>query len=678
MKVVFFSLGVALMDEPITRVVTLLEELKGRIESDGKAEQLAYDKYACWCENTTDRKAQAIHGARKSIGNLGNQVLELKGKVAKKTSVIQENTEKIASEQDALNQMTEMRAKENANYKSVKAEMVQTLQALQNAIEVLMGAGTGTKSASLLQAPQFMALSATLSRVLANGHLNQKQVSLAQRLLSTFDPDATYSPQSATIIGILKDMYKSFTSDLEESTMSEATTAGQYEELAHTKEQLIATAQESLSKAEQHKAEALQRLADTDQSLLDTTEQLESDVKFFDTTKAACTDKAAAWTTRRTNRVDELKGIEKALEILEENRELFKKSIKPGMETFIQTSRAPRNKAFNILRREATKAHSLRLATLAATVKQGHFADVIKMIDEMVKELVEEENDDKVKRDECVADRHKLNEDIKVEKHDNEVKNTHIDNKDMQVQENNATMEANAKTIQETNNTLASMLETRTEENSEFKQAKADDEQAVTVLDEVIEALKEFHNKSALVQEPEFEVSEDQAPDTKFSDKSNRKQESGGIVSMLTMIQNDLKNEITNGMKEEEEEQKTYESSKADLDALVERLEEANVNLKESNATLQGEIDELGRQIETNDGEISGYDEELEGMAKGCDWLMKNFQMRRDRRRDESEALKNAKSLLAGAELNLVAKNKYDDDVLPSLTFSSLSFLQRN
>ena len=42
-------------DTPVTKVVQLIQEMKAKIESDGKAEQKVYDKFACWCEKTTAR-----------------------------------------------------------------------------------------------------------------------------------------------------------------------------------------------------------------------------------------------------------------------------------------------------------------------------------------------------------------------------------------------------------------------------------------------------------------------------------------------------------------------------------------------------------------------------------------------------------------------------------------------
>jgi len=111
-------------------------------------------------------------------------------------------------------------------------------------------------------------------------------------------------------------------------------------------------------------------------------------------------------------RTEELEGIKKAIEILtsDEAREMFSKSIKPGVETtFLQLDSnqlafAPALRAFSVLKTFATRAHSLRLASLAAEVrssKTGHFEPVIAAIDTMIQTLKDEETADIAKRDQC-------------------------------------------------------------------------------------------------------------------------------------------------------------------------------------------------------------------------------------------------------------------------------------
>merc|ERR1719235_2346884 len=104
----------AAKDSPVTRVVGLIEELKAKVEADGKAEQMIYDKYACWCETTSDRKATNIHDGMESIKSLGTTILELKSKVTSLTNDIHKLTKEINENQAAQDEATGIRQKENA------------------------------------------------------------------------------------------------------------------------------------------------------------------------------------------------------------------------------------------------------------------------------------------------------------------------------------------------------------------------------------------------------------------------------------------------------------------------------------------------------------------------------------------------------------------------------------
>merc|ERR1719498_238247 len=163
-------------------------------------------------------------------------------------------------------------------------------------------------------------------------------------LLSEFaSAKAGYAPQSATIQGTLGDMYLTFSSNLESSTLDEANQNHDFEQMYASLEKENNKMKKTRQRKETEKAEAEAMLADTTKAYDDTEKQMKADTDFFDQTKAACQSKHEEWTVRTDLRNEELDGISKALEILtsDKARELFSKSIKPGVETFLQISSAP-------------------------------------------------------------------------------------------------------------------------------------------------------------------------------------------------------------------------------------------------------------------------------------------------------------------------------------------------
>merc|ERR1719197_65102 len=150
LALVVFSVVAHTAASPVSKVVELIKELQSKIQADGKAEQKIYDKYACWCETTSSRTANNIHQAMADIKSLSTTILELKGKVATRAAEIAELSSEIRDNQEAQDTATAIREKENGAYEGQKAEMEQTLNALERGIKVLMGAGTGGDE-SLLQ-----------------------------------------------------------------------------------------------------------------------------------------------------------------------------------------------------------------------------------------------------------------------------------------------------------------------------------------------------------------------------------------------------------------------------------------------------------------------------------------------------------------------------------------------
>merc|ERR1719506_2045861 len=225
---------------------------------------------------------------------------------------------------------------------------------------------------------------------------------------------------------------------------------------------------------------------------------------------------------------------------------------------FLQTSEdseeAPKNKANRTLKGVARKYHSLRLAALAATVKtttKGHFDSVIRTVDKMIGDLRSEEQDDVDHRDWCQEHENKFTnqaEDLEYKVGQTEALIERLEAKSGELETAIAATEAE---ILQTQETMAEALATRNEENTDFKNALKDDTDAVALLASALDALTSFYKNNklpiGLVQkkQPEYAVDPDKAPDTGFDKPyGGRSSETGGITGIISMIKEDLENEI--------------------------------------------------------------------------------------------------------------------------------------
>merc|ERR1719386_412764 len=153
-------------DDPVARVVVLIKELMAKIESDGKAEQKTYDKFACWCEKTLARKAAAIDEAKEVIEKTQREIIELKGRLGELGATIKQLEKEIGENEEAQKEATEIREKEHADYEEERTESEQCIGALESAIKVLTGAGTKKAELQTLQVAQLMSVVAGVKSVL--------------------------------------------------------------------------------------------------------------------------------------------------------------------------------------------------------------------------------------------------------------------------------------------------------------------------------------------------------------------------------------------------------------------------------------------------------------------------------------------------------------------------------
>jgi hypothetical protein len=685
-------------DGPVEKVVNLLTTLKSQLESDSKAEEQIYNKYACWCEKTSKRKAEDIVEATEDLRSLGQQILKLKGKIATRAAEIAELTSKIKSNEAEQTELTAVRQKENAAWAAESVEMKQALAALQQAITVLAKATTPKKGAELIQETQQMLSKQAIRSVLDSLPAKHSLPLPKMNLLSEFvTSKAKYAPQSATIQGMLSDMYLTFSNDLQSSTTTEADRNQKYEDLYASLEKENNELKATRERKEAEKAEAEASLADTTKTYDDTEKQMKADTEFFDETKAACESKHEEWTERSNLRSEEIDGISKALEILtdDKNRELFAKSIKPGVETFLQvastpalvqdSTNAPSVRAYNAIKAQVQKSHSMRLAALAVrvrTAKFGHFEDVIKAIDEMIKTLDEEGAADLAKKTQCLNEYQKVTSN--VNDLDWKIKNNlaKIDKLEKLIELRREEKAATIEKMDETSKYMKDITEERKSENEAYLEAKKEDLDSIELLKKARAAIDKYYKENGiklgptqgsvklLQEDPAFEISEDQAPDATFSHKGSRKLQSKDVVSLLTYIIEDLQDEVTNEREAEAKAQAEYEEQMATAEKLMKELEAKKVTLTDIIAKRMTDKEEENKDMKANNGD---RDAELSYEAKikpNCDWIIKAFDGRAIARTNEKNGLLTAKEYLAG-QVTLVEKSTKPD--LTSIGFLGLS-----
>merc|ERR1719156_263418 len=111
------------------------------------------------------------------------------------------------------------------------------------------------------------------------------------------------------------------------------------------------------------------------------------------------------------------------------------------------------------------------------------------------------------------------------------------------------------------------------------------------------------NNKIELMQkQPTFERSADAAPDATFSSAGKSGGESKGILSLMTMLKEDLEDEITNGVKMEKEDQFYFERSVKEAHQLLSELKDKKETTEQQIADMNTEIDNQWNEREDIQG----------------------------------------------------------------------------
>merc|ERR1719159_1189123 len=298
---------------------------------------------------------------------------------------------------------------------------------------MLLKAASMVRSA-ILGSPKLDGLTPEKARLLKS--FFEDPLSLLQDPVDYYDQKAqakaSYSPQSATIMGILKDMYDTFAADLEKSNQEESSKQEAFEELIATKTKQVKDWTAEVTDKEGQKSEKATMLSEAEELLSATQAQLKIDEEFFDTARQSCKEKSDEWDERSRLRTEQLDGIEKALKILtsDEARATFAAStsvraqdtfgtegsqemdstevtkMSTGDVFFLQME-MPREKAYRALKKVIGDSKNLRLARIAVAVRtaaKGHFDEVIAEIDRMIEILHEESQEDIKQRDWCIAE----------------------------------------------------------------------------------------------------------------------------------------------------------------------------------------------------------------------------------------------------------------------------------
>merc|ERR1719221_2448933 len=131
-------------------------------------------------------------------------------------------------------------------------------------------------------------------------------------------------------------------------------------------------------------------------------------------------------------------------------------------------------------------------------------------------------------------------------------------------------------------------------------------------------------------------------------------EEHTGVVEMINMLKADLAKEMQETEVNEKEGQAEYETFMAESAAKRAADTKSIAEKEAAKADLGAEVEQLTAENGATMKEAMATAESIKDLHLDCDWLIANFQARKDARAGEVESLKNAKAVLSGADYSFL------------------------
>merc|ERR1719281_1355082 len=406
------------------------------------------------------------------------------------------------------------------------------------------------------------------------------------------------------------------------------------------------------------KAKKLEAKAEAESALADTIATHDDDVKYLEDLKATCAQKASDFESRQTLRGEEIKAIEKAIEIISsasvsgaaEEHLPGLVQTKAGLMQLRADGRSPlQDRVATYLQAQARTLKSRILSEIAVHVGADPFKKVKKMIKDLITRLLEEANEEAEHKAWCDAEL-ATNEVTRKEKTEAvESITAEIDKLEASIAKLTEEITELTKAVAEIDAAVAKATAIREEEKAKNADTISDAKEAQKAVAQALQVLKDFYEKAgdatALMQQ------QPQAPEIFDKPYKGMGGENGGVIGMLEVIESDFERLEADTKTAEEESQAEYdkfmtdsEVDKAqktqDIEHKTKKKQNAEQKLEEKNEDLAGTQKEL-------DAALAYY----EKLKPSCVDAGISYDDRVARRKEEIDSLQQALQILNGEDV---------------------------
>merc|ERR1719352_2190179 len=587
------------------------------------------------------------------IEGLASDIDGLTSRTAQLEETIASLKQEIAKNDAALRKADAMRQKDLGEFNADEKDMMQSIQALSNAVTVLSKHHESflqSDSAANEVSSAERQLKAALLHTLSKAHLSKSGRSQVEAFLQQPAGFQSYAPASGQIFGILKQMKETFETNLSDAQKDEKQAAEDFASLKAAKTKEINSATAMVDSKTQELAETEETNAANKQNLADTKDALAADTTFLADLKERCANADAEFEERTKARNEEQKAVAETIAFLnsDEAHDLFGKTA--GFSQKAAVNR--RSRAVAALRAAAGKTGSKMLMQLAAVAQLDAFEKVKGAIDNMVTELKVQQKDEVKHRDFCVEEFAENEKQTAIAQDELSDLGSSIEDLESTLSTLKSELADHEAEIKDTKTQMTRASEDRELENADFQTTVSDQRAAQNILTIALQRLQQvygFVQVKATVRRVHQEPGAAAPPPPEgFADYKQNKN-AGGVLGMIQEIIDESKTMEMDAIKAENDSQAAYEDFTKNANASIKALMAAVRDKTEKKATAEAELVQAKSGHSKTLKDLEALNTYKGTLHSSCDFVMDNFNVRQDKRAQEMEALSQAKNILSGA-----------------------------
>jgi len=325
----FVSYTLVVATNPVQKVVSLLTNLEAKILKEGEQTSKTFNEFSAWCEDRAANLKFEIKTGKAEVEELSAAIENAHAIIQELDAKIEQTAASLAANDADLKDATEIRSTELADFTANEQELVNAIDALRRAINILEREALKGDTA-MVQLKQANSVAQVISMMVDASMIQTQDATRLTALVQSEQqqedddtglgaPDAAvYNSHSGSVVETLEGLLDKAQSQLDDTRKKEGASKHNFEMLKQSLEDEMKFGNQDLRDAKKGKASSSEAKASAEGDLGVTSKGLKEDIETQGSLKHDCMTKAQDYEAATKSRAEELKAIAEAKRVITE------------------------------------------------------------------------------------------------------------------------------------------------------------------------------------------------------------------------------------------------------------------------------------------------------------------------------------------------------------------------